>query len=360
MLAPITAEGLWGGDRLAASHPEIRIVRYLLRTFERMPFRPPPPDFLEEERSQVQPLLLQLLETFRPDLVIVGRETFARYVPEITKPRGIPTVLLLRGSPTGHILSGQFPMDETERLLAEFRKVDRIIAVAQYLADGLQSMGFENASHIPNAIDTTQFVRRPRNHQLLCDLGINPAATIVLVPANLHPRKRPEDVILSAERALRTNPNLVYLLAGTGVLQERIQQLCEERKLSDRIRVLGWVTYERMPELMNSADVVLMASESEGFSRAYLEAMACERLLLASDIPPARDLIRDGQNGLLFRMGDIEHMTARTLEAAADPGWREAVGRRARISMEHLSIDSIAPIYLEEFASLLRDRRTAP
>jgi glycosyltransferase involved in cell wall biosynthesis len=159
---------------------------------------------------------------------------------------------------------------------------------------------------------------------------------------------------------LRTNPNLVYLLAGTGVLQERIQQLCEERKLSDRIRVLGWVTYERMPELMNSADVVLMASESEGFSRAYLEAMACERLLLASDIPPARDLIRDGQNGLLFRMGDIEHMTARTLEAAADPGWREAVGRRARISMEHLSIDSIAPIYLEEFASLLRDRRTAP
>jgi glycosyltransferase involved in cell wall biosynthesis len=84
-------------------------------------------------------------------------------------------------------------------------------------------------------------------------------------------------------------------------------------------------------------------------SRACLEAMACERLLIASDIPAAREIVDEGVNGLLFRLGDVEHLAARTVEAAADPAMREAIGRRARAGVSHMSVDGVVPSYLHEF-----------
>ncbi len=357
IVAPITEQGRSDGDRWAALHPELSVVRYPLRSFEPQPFLPPSEEFVREESSQVEPLFVSLAKSFEPDVVVVGRETFARYIPRLAQALGLPSVLLARGSPTGHILAGRFPADEAHRLLLEFRKVDRIIAVAQHLAEGLRSLGFDDVTHVPNAIDTSRFVPGPKSPALLRSLAIEPKATVVLVPANLHPRKRPADVIRSAEIALRANPGLVYVMAGTGVLREQSEQLCRARGLGDRFRFLGWVEYDHMPELMNLADLVVMASESEGLSRAYVEAMACSRLLLASDIPAAREIVEDGVNGLLFRMGDAEHLAARTLEAAARPEWRERLGHRARSSVQRRSVENAVPEYLWELARVVAARR---
>ena len=360
VIAPITREALRDGDRFAAAHPELRVVRYVLNRFEQQPFRPPPGDFLREESGLVEPLVKELLESFRPDLVVVGRESFVRYVPKVVNAYGVPSVLLVRGSPTGHILRGQFPRDDAEQLLGEMRKVNKIIAVAKYLQEGLTTLRFRDVSYIPNAIDIDQFVRRPNSRHFLTSLGIDPQATVVLVPANLHQRKRPEDVVRSARLALQQRPDLVYLMAGVGVQRDEIERLCLEMGLSRAIRFLGWVDYERMPTLMNAADIVLMASESEGMARAYLEAMACERVLLASDIPSACEIVEDGVNGLLFRLGDVEHLAARTIEAAAAPARRAEIGRRARASVQHLSVERAVPLYLREFSETIAAAATLP
>ena len=54
-----------------------------------------------------------------------------------------------------------------------------------------------------------------------------------------------------------------------------------------------------------------MPSESEAFPLVYLETQACGRLLLASDIPAGREVVVPGDNGLLFRTGDVADLTAR-------------------------------------------------
>jgi len=356
IVAPITETARDAGERFASAHPELRIERYVLRQFEPMPFRPPEPEFLREEAGLVVPLVTSLIARSRPDVVVVGRESFARYVPEVARAHGLPSVLLVRGSPTGHILAGRFPPEDAERLLGEFRKVDLIIAVAVHLADGLRGLGFGAVHQIPNAIDTRRFAPGPGRRGVLDALGVDPAATVVLVPANLHPRKRPADVVASAAIACRRAPGLVYLFAGTGVQRDEIEGLCRERGLEGRARFLGWRPYEEMPALMNAADVVVMASESEGMARAYLEAMACERLLLASDIPASRELIRDGHNGLLFRMGDVDHLAARTLEAAGDPELRRSLGRRARATVARVSVEAVVPRYLRALSGVVAAR----
>ena len=67
-----------------------------------------------------------------------------------------------------------------------------------------------------------------------------------------------------------------------------------------RVRFAGWIDYARMPDYINLGDIVVMPSESEGLARVYLEAQACARVLVASDIPPAREVVTEGETGLLF------------------------------------------------------------
>lgn len=117
---------------------------------------------------------------------------------------------------------------------------------------------------------------------------------------------------------------------GDGPLRGAIDETCRQKQISERFRLVGWVYYNRMPGYINLADIVVMPSEAEGLSRVYLETQACARLLLASDIPPAREVVEDGETGFLFRKGDINDLTAKTLLAAAEPELRAEIGRKAR------------------------------
>lgn len=348
VVAPITADSLAGGDRTAAAHPEIRVVRYPMSSFHLITNTAPPDDHVNEERDQVASLFPVVVRSFAPDVVVIGRESFAYFVPRLAEEYRLPSVQLLRGSPTDYIVDGRFPADETERLLGEFRRVDWLIAVSRHMADGLRRMGFENVTFIRNGIDTEQFRPGPPSGTLRTELGIEEGATMVLVPAHMNARKRPEDVVRSAELALRQNPNLVYVMAGNGVLRERVELLCAEKGLTEHFRFPGSFDYELMPDLMNTADIIVMASEAEGLARVYLEATACGRLLIASDIAAAREVIEDGVNGLLFRVGDYEHLAARTLEVAADRALRQEVGRRARERAVGWTLEGVIPQYERE------------
>src|SRR6202166_991101 len=90
-----------------------------------------------------------------------------------------------------------------------------------------------------------------------------------------------------------------------------------------------------------------MPSESEGMALAYLEAQACGRLLLASDIAAAREAIIDGETGMLFRKGDIGDLSAKTLDAAREPKLRERIGRKARRRVAARNLERFVGAYDE-------------
>jgi len=100
-----------------------------------------------------------------------------------------------------------------------------------------------------------------------------------------------------------------------------------------------------------------MPSESEGLARAYLETQACARLLLASDIPPAREVIENGETGLLFRMGDIGDLTAKTLLAANDPKLCAEIGHKAREQIKTHDLKSAVAEYLTTIEEVIKQHR---
>ena len=124
----------------------------------------------------------------------------------------------------------------------------------------------------------------------------------------------------------------------------------------ERFRFVGWVPYDRMPGFFNLADMVVQPSQREGLSRVYLEAMACGRALIASDIPAAREVVRHRENGLLFERGNLDSL-ARTMRLAADDGaLRESIGRNARTSVASHALERMAAEYDRVFHEVVQPR----
>jgi glycosyltransferase involved in cell wall biosynthesis len=163
------------------------------------------------------------------------------------------------------------------------------------------------------------------------------------------------DLVGSAEIALAAEPHLLYVVAGDGAFRSAMEEECRRRKLMPRFRFLGWVEYSRIPALMQMADMIVSMSESEGLSRVYLEAQASARLLIASDIAPARELIEDGVTGLLFRKGDVADLAKTTVRAARNRELRMGIGRAAARRVEANSLDRAIHRYLNTIAAIVRD-----
>jgi glycosyltransferase involved in cell wall biosynthesis len=353
-LAPITAEACRSGDAFAVSHPEIAVTRFLLPYFETAPDIPPPDEYRRLEREQIEKKLSLLIADERPHILIIGRETFAWHVPEIAKAYSLPCMLRIAGATTLGILNRTHSKTLGRRLLEQYRKVNLIVTPAKHLAERLQPLGFDNIKVIPNAIDLHQFSPRPKDDALLRELGFRDDDIIVIHVSNLKTLKRPLDVVYSAAESLKHNPKLVYVIVGDGPCRANMQDASRQKHIAENFRFVGWVDYHRVPGFINLADMVVMPAEAETQARVYLETQACGRLLLASDIPGAREVIVDGETGLLFRKGDIADLTARTLLAAGDPQLRTDIGRRAQERVRVHSLDDAVAAYAAALEAVLQ------
>jgi len=354
-VAPITPEALSFGDRFAASHPGMGITRFLLPQFDIATCVPLADDYRRAEHEQIRQALSVLIENERPDVIVIGRETFARHVPELARAYRLPCLLMSRtGNLIRRILDGIYPEDLARQLVEQLRAVDLIVVQARHMAVALQQLGCSRIAIIPNSIDVQQFLPKTRDDNLARELPVRSGDIIVVHLSNLTAAKRPLDIVNSAERALDQNPRLLYVIVGDGPYRERMEEACRRHHITERFRFTGWVDYDRVQDYVNLADIVVMPSEAESQARVYLEAQACARVLVASDIPGAREVIEDGETGLLFRKGDIDDLTTKTLLAASDPELRARIGRSARLRVQTHSIDYALAAYIAVFEGIVR------
>jgi glycosyltransferase involved in cell wall biosynthesis len=356
-LAAVTPETVDAADALDGHHDGVEIRRFLLPFIPLAAGKPPSEAFRALEREGIRELLTPCLAGEPPDVIVVGRELYVGHVAGIAQAQDIPCVLLARGHPTRPILDGTYPGDAACALLEDFRHVDLIITPARHLTAGLRRLGFDRVETVPNAVDLSRFTPMPRDGGLARELRIGADDTVVLHASNLTALKRPLEIVDAATRALRRNPRLVFVIVGDGPLRAPMEEACRRKDMADRFRFAGWVGYERMPRYINLADMVVLASETEGLARVYLETQACARTLVASDIPAAREVVTDGATGLLFGTGDTEGLAARILLAAADPALRATIGRQAREAVQAHSLDHAIPAYVALFEDVSRRHR---
>jgi glycosyltransferase involved in cell wall biosynthesis len=344
-IAPLTVESVAAGDRFAAGHPEIRVARFLVPYFETRPALPAADHYRKAAGDGIRAAWYRTLSETPPDAVIIGRENFAWHVPDLARAAGIPSLLMVHG---GTILNGilkNFAASESDRYLDQFRKADRVVSVANHLADRLRGLGLDEVTTIQNGVDSHKFFPRPKDPTLLRQLGIGAEQPTVVHASNLKAVKRPLDIVDSAREVLRQRPDTVYVVVGDGPCRRMMEEACRKLSLGGHFRFVGWVEHDLVPDYINLADMVVMPSESEALAMAYLETLACERVLIASDIAAAREVIEDGETGVLFRKRDVADLTAKILAVAGNPALLTAIGKNARQAAMNYGMDRLVTAY---------------
>ena len=235
-----------------------------------------------------------------------------------------------RGSPTTDLINGWYEPELAERTLANYRSFDMIITPALHMTRGLERLGLKNVHTIKNAIDLEQFAPRPKPPELMQQLEILSSQVVVALFGNVITRKRPQDFVRAALLALERAPQLLFILVGSGPKKDTLWQMIHAANALTSFRFVERVPYDCMPDFYRLADIVVSASEAEGMSRVYLETMASARVLIASNIPAAQELIRDRETGLLFPVGNVPQLAQRVLEAWADAALRARLAENAR------------------------------
>ena len=161
------------------------------------------------------------------------------------------------------------------------------------------------------------------------------------------------DILGAAERALAQDGGLVFVVAGDGRLREQVERECGDRGLAEHFRFPGWIQHERMSALMSTASVILMPSAYECQALVYLEAMACARPLIASDIPASREVVQHGVNGLLHAEGDEAQLAELIIDCSRDRALANRLIEGGRATAAEHALPRIADAYEEALAELV-------
>ncbi len=130
-------------------------------------------------------------------------------------------------------------------------------------------------------------------------------------------------------------------IAGNGPLEDELKKLASALAIAERVRFLGFVPDVR--RWMQAADGFLLTSRWEGLPMGLIEAAACGLPAVATDVPGTREVIADGETGLLVPAGSTILLSDKMrlmMQAAHED--RRAMGERARKRvMERFSLTGV-------------------
>jgi glycosyltransferase involved in cell wall biosynthesis len=102
-------------------------------------------------------------------------------------------------------------------------------------------------------------------------------------------------------------PDAYLVFAGEGPLRSELEAEARALGLSDHVRFLGFTNQTQLPDVYCASDLMVLPSEYEPFGVVVNEAMLCGCPVVVSDrVGAHEDLIAPGQNGFVFRLGDVE------------------------------------------------------
>ena len=170
--------------------------------------------------------------------------------------------------------------------------------------------------------------------------------------SNFRPVKRVVDVVRVFAQVARAMPAQL-LLIGDGPDRSAAEWLAHDLGIHSRVHFLG--KQERVNELLPLADLMLMPSELESFGLAALEAMACKVPTIATSVGGVPELIEDGINGLLFKVGDVTAMAEAAIALLRDETrlcqMRDAARRTAQ---KRFCASLVIPQYVRFYESFIK------
>jgi glycosyltransferase involved in cell wall biosynthesis len=212
---------------------------------------------------------------------------------------------------------------------------------------------------------TTRIIKNGVDQQIFHPPDAAAVGNYILCVGRLVEQKGMEYLIRAFFYVREKFPDLHLKIVGDGELKDAHRKLAESLLLSDRVEFLGWRQPGELAALYGSAAAVVVPSTYEPFGMTALEAMACQRPVVASRIGGLQDLVEDQVTGFLAEPGDELDLAQRLMALLSDPERARRMGEvgQARVSSGGYTWPEIAQQYVglyEELVSHQVDRTVAP
>jgi glycosyltransferase involved in cell wall biosynthesis len=187
---------------------------------------------------------------------------------------------------------------------------------------------------MPYSVDNEWFAAKARaaagqREELRTELGLEPGRQIILFASKLVERKRCVDLVEAYARLSpdgRTEPLPYLLIVGDGELRAGLEAKAKQWNW-EAIRFLGFRNQGDIPRYLDLCDVFVLPSVHEPWGLIVNEAMAAGRAVVVSDeVGCAPDLVKDGENGFVFKAGDIDALAEALRALTTERGLAQKMG----------------------------------
>ena len=256
---------------------------------------------------------------------------FAAYAGYLTayaaRYLGARSVVSVRGNDLDRLV---FDPARAPFILYALEHADAVTAVTRDLQRKVQALvNRQGVVHVPNSVDAELFRPSPPHAALRDKLGLDPGYVLGFVGEARAKKGLALLLKAFAKVATRVDAHLL-LIGGLRPKDEEIYQLFRRRNAQLSLHLVPYVHQSELADYYNLMDLVLMPSLRDGLPNVLLEAMACERTVVASDVGGLSDVIEDGRNGFLVPARDKQALVEQILSALADADQRRVLGQAAR------------------------------
>lgn len=205
-----------------------------------------------------------------------------------------------------------------------FKQVDIFFYIGKENKEFLKFYGADESKMVftPYAVDNDYFQKeyerlKNKKEELRKELGISEKDFVILFVGKLIPKKRPLDLLLAYEKVFNEKDikdiSLVYV--GDGELRKEIEKIIKDKNLT-KVFLIGFQNQKDLPKYYSIADIFVLPSDiGETWGLVVNEAMNFGLPIIVSDmVGCAPDLVKHGENGFIFKVGNIEELTGHILK----------------------------------------------
>jgi len=191
----------------------------------------------------------------------------------------------------------------------------------------------EKITYLGNGIDLDRFKPRRSRGSLRNkrkELGIPPDSKVIGMVGRLTYEKGYQELFLAAKEVLLKNQEVFFVVVGPSdvVEEQEFHRLVENLGISERVHFLGMRL--DMPEIYGMMDMFVFPSHREGFPRTLIEASAMGLPVIATDIRGCREVVNDGETGLLIPLRDHRALVQAILHLLRHSDLAERMGKAGR------------------------------
>ena len=217
-------------------------------------------------------------------------------------------------------------------------QADAVTCICEGLRRDIVARGIpeDKVTVIPNAVDVEEFSGAGmRDENLARSLGLKDNTVIGFI-GSFYSYEGIDLLLRAMPRILEKRPDVRLLLVGGGPDDQRLKEIASEVRVRNRMLFTGRVPHHEVQRYYDLIDVLVYPRVSMRLTDLVtplkpLEAMAQDKIIVASDVGGHVELIRDGETGNLFAAGDVADLARTVLRVLDNPDdWprQRAAGRR--------------------------------